>query len=158
MVELCGKHIFHMLFHRAIFRNDVSFMNNFLARVSEVMDILAQRGTKFQLTDSKDKTSYTEKDIITSVKKLSKLGSGFRTIMLGRVVLIKSVPEELDDDHMQVLRFAEDEPDGMIRTEVMSEALGWDIERSNRALELLLSKGMVWLDVHYGENNYWFPR
>ena len=158
MVELCGKHIFHMLIHRAIFRNDVSFMNNFLARVSEVMDILAQRGTKFQLTDSKDKTSYTEKDIITSVKKLSKLGSGFRTIMLGRVVLIKSVPEELDDDHMQVLRFAEDEPDGMIRTEVISEALGWDIERSNRALELLLSKGMVWLDVHYGENNYWFPR
>jgi hypothetical protein len=73
-------------------------------------------------------------------------------------VLIVSVPEELDDDHMQVLNFAEDEPDGMVRTEVMSRALGWDIERSNRALELLLSKGMVWLDVHGGEHNYWFPR
>ena len=73
-------------------------------------------------------------------------------------MLIVSVLEELDDDHMQVLNFAEDEPDGMVRTDVMSRALGWDNERSNRAVELLLGKGMVWLDVHCGERNYWFPR
>ncbi len=122
------------------------------------MDILAHRGTKFQFNDSKNKTTYTEKDIITSVKKLSKLGSGFSTIKVGRIDLIVSVPEELDEDHMKVLELAENEPDGMVRTEVMSKALGWDIERSNRALELLLSKGMVWLDVHCGGKSYWFPR
>lgn len=127
-------------------------------RVSEVMDILAHRGTKFQFNDSKNNTTYTEKDIITSVKKLSKLGSGFRTIKVGRVDLIVSVPEELDNDHMEVLEFAEKEPDGMITESVMSSELGWDNERSNRALELLLSKGMVWLDVHCGRKNYWFPR
>lgn len=130
----------------------------FLPRVSEVKDILTQRGTKYQFANSKNKSTYTEDDIITSVKKLSKLGSGFRTIKVGRAVLIVSVPEELDDDHMHVLNLAEDEPYGMVRTDLMSIKLGWDIERSNRALELLLGKGMVWLDIHCGEKNYWFPR
>ena len=133
-------------------------MMTFLARVSEVKDILTQRGTKYQFADLKKKITYTEEDIITSVKKLSKLGSGFRTIKVGRAVLIVSVPEELDDDHMQVLNLAEEEIYGMVRTSLMSTKLGWDIERSNRALELLLGKGMVWLDLHCGEKNYWFPR
>lgn len=130
----------------------------FLPRVSEVKDILTQRGTKYQFANSKNKSTYTEDDIITSVKKLSKLGSGFRTIKVGRAVLIVSVPEELDDDHMHVLNLAEDEPYGMVRTDLMSIKLGWDIERSNRALELMLGKGWAWLDIHCGEKNYWFPR
>ena len=124
-------------------------------------DILKQRGTKFKFSDSKTKSSsYSEEDIIISVKKLSKLGSGFRTIEVGRVVLIVSVPEELDDDHMQVMNVAEDDsygPYGVVRVDDMSKSLGWDGDRSNRALELLLGKGMVWLDVHQGEKNYWFP-
>lgn len=130
--------------------------------MSEVKDILTQRGTKFKFADSKNKSSsYSEEDIITSVKKLSKLGSGFRTINVGRVAMIVSVPEELDDDHMQVMNLAEDDgcgPYGMVTIKDMSRALGWDDDRSNRALELLLGKGMVWLDVHRGEKKYWFPR
>ena len=132
-----------------------------ICRVSEVKDILTQRGTKFKFADSKNKSSYSEEDIITSVKKLAKLGSGFRTIEVGRVILIVSVPEELDDDHMEVMKVAEDDgygPYGVVTTENMSRALGWNEERSNRALELLLGKGMVWLDVHRGEKMYWFPR
>mmetsp|Transcript_782 Transcript_782/g.1406 ORF Transcript_782/g.1406 Transcript_782/m.1406 type:complete len:258 (+) Transcript_782:89-862(+) len=134
--------------------------NGGIIRVSEVKDILTQRGTKFKFADSKNKSSYSEEDIITSVKKLSKLGSGFRTIKVGRVILIVSVPEELDDDHMQVMNVAEDDgrgPYGMVTTGDMSRALGWDEDRSKRALELLLGKGMVWLDVHNGEKMYWFP-
>lgn len=34
---------------------------------------------------------------------------------------------------------------------------GWTEERAQRALDLLLSKGMAWLDVHRGEESYWFP-
>ncbi|KAL7542340.1 hypothetical protein ACHAXR_011680 [Thalassiosira sp. AJA248-18] len=135
--------------------------NGGIIRVSEVKDILTQRGTKFKFADSNNKSSYSEEDIITSVKKLSKLGSGFRTIKVGRVILIVSVPEELDDDHMQVMNLAEDNSYGQYGTvavEDMARALGWDDDRSNRALELLLGKGMVWLDVHRGEKKYWFPR
>ena len=124
-------------------------------------DILTKRGTRFSFADSKNKSSYSEEDIITSVKKLSKLGSGFRTVKVGRVILIVSVPEELDDDHMQVMNVAEDDnfgPYGVVNTDCMTKSLGWDEDRSNRALELLLGKGMVWLDEHRGEKMYWFPR
>lgn len=132
--------------------------NGGIIRVSEVKEILERRGTKFQFANSINKSIYTEEDIITSIKKLSKLGSGFRTVNVGRVIMIVSVPEELDADHMQVLHYAEEKTHhGMIRTETMSKALGWDNERSNRALELLLGKGMAWLDTHSGEMNYWFP-
>jgi ESCRT-II complex subunit VPS22 len=134
--------------------------NGGIIRVREVKEILEHRGTKFQFTNSAtNKSSYTEEDIITSIKKLSKLGSGFRTVNVGRnVIMIVSVPDELDADHMQVLHYAEEKTtDGMVRTESLSKALGWDNERSNRALELLLGKGMAWLDTHCGETNYWFP-
>ena len=132
-----------------------------MVSVSEVKDVLTQRGTKFKFADSKNKSTYSEEDIITSVKKLSKLGSGFRTIKVGKVILVVSVPEELDDDHMQVMNLAEDDNYGSYGTvalEDMSKALGWNSERSHRALELLLGKGMVWLDEHRGEKMYWFPR
>jgi len=134
--------------------------NGGIIRVSEVKDVLTQRGTRFKFADSKNKSSYSEEDIITSVKKLSTLGSGFRTIKVGRIMLIVSVPEELDDDHMRVMNLAENDeygPYGMVTTEDMSRSLGWDDERSNRALELLLGKGMVWLDVHGRQKKYWFP-
>lgn len=132
--------------------------NGGIIRVSEVKEILERRGTKFQFANSSSKSIYTEEDIITSIKKLSKLGSGFRTVNVGRVIMIVSVPEELDADHMQVLNYAEEKiHNGMVRTETISKALGWDNARSNRALELLLVKGMAWLDTHSGETNYWVP-
>jgi len=135
--------------------------NGGIIKVSEVKDILTQRGTRFQFANSKNKSSYSEEDIITSVKKLSKLGSGFRTIKVGRVVMIVSVPEELDDDHMQVMNLAEDSGRfslyGVVTVDDMTRELGWDKDRSNRALELLLGKGMVWLDIHRDQKRYWFP-
>lgn len=134
--------------------------NGGIIRVSEVKEILTQRGTKFKFADSNNKSSYSEEDLITCVKKLSKLGSGFRTVKVGRVIMIVSVPDELDDDHMQVMSLAEDDgygPYGMVRIVDMSVVLGWDNERSNRALELLLRKGMVWLDDYRGDKKYWFP-
>ena len=91
--------------------------NGGIIRVSEVKEILERRGTKFQFANSTSKSIYTEEDIITSIKKLSKLGSGFRTVNVGRVIMIVSVPEELDADHMQVLNYAEETPNGMVRTE-----------------------------------------
>lgn len=134
--------------------------NGGIIRVSEVNNILMQRGTKFQFADSCVKRAYHEDDIVKSVKKLSQLGSGFHTITVGQVVLIVSVPEELDDDHMQVMNLAEDDrycPYGEVTISAISRALQWNEERSNRALELLLGKGMIWLDMNRGEKRYWFP-
>ena len=58
--------------------------NGGIIRVSEVKEILERRGTKFQFANSTSKCIYMEEDIITSIKKLSKLGSGFRTVNVGR--------------------------------------------------------------------------
>ena len=135
--------------------------NGGIIRVSEVNEILSQRGTKFQFADSKSKTSYIDEDIITCVKRLSKLGSGFRTVKVGQSVMIVSVPEELDDDHMRVLDLAQDDnfgSYGCVTTEQMQTILEWDDERCQRALQKLMGKGMVWLDINdEGEKIYWFP-
>lgn len=72
--------------------------------------------------------------------------------------MIVSVPEELDHDHMQVMMTAENNSLGpYVRIRDLNDALKWDDERTNRALHLLLSKGMCWIDNH-GERSFWFPR
>jgi len=135
--------------------------NGGIIRVSEVKDILTSRGTKFKFAHSKSKIiSYSEEDIITSVKKLAKLGSGFRTVEIGRSVMIVSVPDELDNDHMQVMNIAEDDrfgPYGMVSVEHLRNALNWDEDRAKRALDLLLGKCMAWVDDFKGVKTYWFP-
>ena len=75
--------------------------------------------------------------------------------------MIVSVPEELDDDHMKVMNLAEDDscgPYGMVAVGDITKMLGWSEDRTKRALDLLLGKGMAWLDIHRGVKNYWFPR
>jgi hypothetical protein len=69
--------------------------------------------------------------------------------------MIVSVPEELDNDHMLVMNSAGQ--NGMVTVGQLKEALEWDEERATRALDLLLGKGMVWLDDYKGINSYWFP-
>lgn len=126
--------------------------------MSEVKEILTSRGTKFKFADSQRKSTYSEEDIVTSVKKLSKLGSGFRTIKIGQSTMIVSVPDELDNDHMQVMNIVENKTDQMVTAVHLMDALEWDEERAQRALDLLLGKGMAWIDEHRGVASYWFPR
>ena len=143
-------------------RCSLIYCTYYLKSISEVKDILTSRGTKFQFADSKSKIiSYSEEDIITSVKKLAKLGSGFRTVEIGRSVMIISVPDELDNDHMQVMNTAEDDRFGvygMVSVEHLRNALNWDDDRAERALDLLLGKCMAWIDDCKGVKSYWFPR
>ena len=76
--------------------------------------------------------------------------------------MIVSVPEELDNDHMQVMNTIEVDgksgPCGMVTVGHLRNALGWDDDRAQRALDLLLTKGMAWLDDCGGIKSYWFPR
>jgi hypothetical protein len=75
--------------------------------------------------------------------------------------MIVSVPEELDNDHMQVMNTAEDDSlgqYGMVTVTHLRDTLEWDEERAQRALDLLLARGMAWIDEHNGVNSYWFPR
>lgn len=138
--------------------------NGGIISVAEVRHILMKRGTKFKFAESKNKSTYSKEDIVTSIKKLSILGSGFRTIEVGKSTMIVSVPTELDSDHMEVMKIAQDEdgllsngPSGRVTLNDVKQVTTWDRDRAQRALDLLLGKGMAWLDVHKGEESYWFP-
>lgn len=144
--------------------------NGGIISVAEVRSILLKRGTKFSFSsgggpgDKRRGSSYSEADIVTAIGKLSKLGSGFRTVKLGERTMIVSVPTELDEDHMEIMEIAQDtrgelssSPAGTVAMEDVRRSKGWTEERAQRALDLLLSKGMAWLDVHRGEESYWFP-
>jgi len=139
--------------------------------MTEVQSIVRERGTKFGFSSSseggKKSSKYSKEDIITAIGKLSKLGSGFRTVQIGKSTMVVSVPTELDNDHMEVMTIAQDVAErtaelgrvsvGDVTIDDVTENSSWDDERAKRALDLLLSKGMAWLDVFEGEERYWFP-
>jgi len=137
--------------------------NGGIMSVAEVQSILKKRGTKFSFASSEIKSSkYSKEDIITAIGKLSKLGSGFRTVEIGKSVMVVSVPTELDKDHMEVLKIASEKAEmgqcgGEVSLEVVKKETQWDDERVQRALNLLLSKGMAWLDNYNRIERYWFP-
>jgi len=146
--------------------------NGGIISVAEVRNILLSRGTKFKFLSTVSNNSsnkskgaaYTEHDIITSIQKLSQLGSGFRTITIGKNIMIVSVPMELDNDHLQVMNIAQEEQEndindchGRVTKIQIKSATQWSDERIQRSIELLLRQGMAWLDVYDGIDSYWFP-
>jgi ESCRT-II complex subunit VPS22 len=129
--------------------------NGGIISIAEVKSILASRKTKFHLGDQKTK-AYSTDDIKTAIQKLSKLGGGFRTIQVGKSTMIVSVPTELDNDHMEIMSLAQAYA-GSVSIDQVQDGTGWNQERSQRALDLLLGQGMAWTDDYKGEILYWFP-
>lgn len=84
--------------------------------------------------------------------------------------MIVSVPMELDNDHMEVMRIAQSEQlssftsseqyFGSVTASVVRSEMKWDGARVKRAIDLLLAEGMAWLDLGGNglEARYWFPR
>ncbi len=135
--------------------------NGGIMSVAEVQSILRKRGTKFRFSqeDGKNDTGgckYSREDIITAIGKLSKLKSGFKIVQVGNTTMVVSVPTELDEDHKEVMKIAQDTARGITVRDVTMKTK-WNEERAKRALDLLLSEGMAWLDDCEGQEFYWFP-
>jgi len=98
-------------------------------------------------------------DLLRAIKKLRVLGNGFTVIPLdsGRY-LVQSVPGEFSMDQTAALQRAE-VANGAVSAASLAQDLGWERERSRRALEGLLREGVVWLDAQSGEAEplYWAP-
>lgn len=131
--------------------------NGGIISIQEVKDILSQRKTKFSLADKKTE-KYSTQDIQTAISKLSTLGGGFRTLQVGSSTMIVSVPTELDNDHMAIMTLAQDMGGKGVSLYQLQESTGWNEDRAQRAMDLLLTQGMSWLDEYKGEKLYWFPR
>jgi ESCRT-II complex subunit VPS22 len=108
-------------------------------------------------------------DIQVAISKLSVLGGGFRTVTVGpSMIMVISVPTELDNDHMTLMSLAAVEQqsssdDGKqqqqqqgITVRKIQDHTGWSKERIDRAILLLLQEGMVWVDTYKHIDYYWF--
>eukprot|EP01083_Nonionella_stella_P234436 825262_1 len=150
--------------------------NGGIMALKEVRRVLNTRGTKFKLNananvkrkgnhakgsdSSTGSGKYSEDDIIVAIGKLSKLGSGFRTVLVGSTLMVLSVPTELDNDHVQVIQCAQTvfaERQEGISFDLVRDMTQWNDDRVKRALDLLLAEGMAWLDRFNGYEFYWFP-
>lgn len=130
--------------------------NGGIISVTEVQNILAKRKTRLGAASASDH-KVSKADIHVAIGKLAKLGGGFRTVQVGKSTMIVSVPQELDNDHMQVMATATDRQtstQGITVDDVMAST-GWDRERAQRGLDLLLTEGMAWLDEYKGVSYYW---
>ena len=79
--------------------------------------------------------------------------------------MIISVPTELDNDHMEVMKVAQDHNGQVTKADIKEATITWNDDRIQRALDLMLTQGMAWLDIppdcDYDKENssiYWFPR
>ena len=130
--------------------------NGGIISVTEVQKILAKRKTRLGAASASDH-KVSKADINMAIGKLAKLGGGFRTVQVGKSTMIISVPQELDNDHMEVMAVAtnhQTSTQGITVDDVMTNT-GWDRERSQRGLDLLLTEGIAWLDEYRGISYYW---
>ena len=61
-------------------------------------------------------------------------------------------------DQTAILQLAENNG-GQVNVNLLKDDLGWELERSNRSLQKLLSDGLAWIDCQ-GEDGvslYWIP-
>ncbi|OQR87953.1 vacuolar sorting protein SNF8 [Achlya hypogyna] len=124
--------------------------NGGLIAITELLRLLdKKRGSRMQ--------KISQDDIKRSVKKLKVLGEGFQVIELGTKTMIVTVPVELSQDHSSILLLAQ-ETKGMVTTTLLAEKLGWDVNRSSIALNVLLRESMVWIDDQNPKvPAYYFP-
>lgn len=133
--------------------------NGGIMSIAEVQSILRKRGTKFRFSQQEGSNSgckYSREDIITAIGKLSKLKSGFKIVQVGKTTMVVSVPTELDEDHKEVMKIAQDAARG-ITVQDVAKGTTWNEDRAKRALDLLLAEGMAWFDEYRGQQFYWFP-
>ena len=79
--------------------------------------------------------SVSKDDVVQSIKKLSKLGSGFRLLQIGKRTIVQSVPGELNRDHNMVLSQAESQG-GWVRSADIERSLGFTQDRMQQALQV----------------------
>ncbi len=100
-------------------------------------------------------------DIERSIEKLEVLGNGFRIISLGgnhtnnnNERYIISVPMELSNDHQMLMNICKD--NGHVSLNYLLNDLKWTLERIEQSVNVLLTNGMIWVDSHNDNTNYYF--
>lgn len=123
--------------------------NGGLMRVSEITRRINARSTKFGGGE------VSEDDVIRAVKSLKVLESGFEVITIGATQMVRSVPQELNQDQSVVLETAQ--MIGFISQSTLRLNFKWEKARARQVLEDLLGEGLLWIDTQGREVEYWLP-
>lgn len=101
----------------------------------------------------------SENDLLCAVRKLKVLGSGFTAIPVGNgQYMVQSVPGELSMDHTAVLQQVANSQLGFISVGLLRDALGWERDRAEKALNHMIDQGLAWLDLQDPQDKlYYFP-
>lgn len=121
--------------------------NGGLIAVAEVVDRLGGGGGE---------GGVGEEDVLRAVEALKPLGSGFAVVAVGRRLMVRSVPRELNRDQATVLGTIEICGFGVAASMVRVN-LGWEAGRVVTVLEDLVAEGLVWVDEQAEEREYWVP-
>jgi ESCRT-II complex subunit VPS22 len=108
-----------------------------------------------------------EEDVVRSIQALKALGAGYEVLELelgdgrGCRKMVRSVPKELDADHMVVLAVAAEQR-GRVDEELLIRRYAWSKDRATAVLQnMLLRDGTCWLDEQDGPDGtrraYWIP-
>lgn len=99
----------------------------------------------------------TVDDLLRSIDKLSKLGSGLKVLSCGKTYIIQSVPSELSLDQNLIIQKAETN-NGSVSLSLIVSELKWSEERALKAINDMIMEGLVWIDKQApnGQTLYWF--
>lgn len=72
--------------------------------------------------------------------------------------MVQSVPVELSMDHTAVLQQVSNSGQAFVSVSILRNELGWEDDRSKRALEHMLKERLAWIDTQEpAEHLYYFP-
>jgi ESCRT-II complex subunit VPS22 len=98
-------------------------------------------------------------DIERSIGKLKVLGSSYGLRKMGappnELVVVQSVPLELNHDHTTALQLARDKAGKLAAADLVGD-LGWDVTRALETLEHLEGQGMAWIDDGDKKHRWWY--
>jgi ESCRT-II complex subunit VPS22 len=97
----------------------------------------------------------SDDDVLTAVKSLEPLGSGFTIMKLGAKQMIRSVPKELNTDQSTVLEVIQ--VMGYITLSMLQLNLNWERARAVAVIDDLVADSLVWVDRQAEETEFWSP-
>lgn len=130
-----------------------NYKNGGLISLDELrMKLIRARGK------GKQHQEISKDDLLCAARKLKILGSGFTVVHVGKGrYMVQSVPGELSMDHTAVLQVA-NSTQSYVSVSVLKNQLKWEEDRSQKALDHMVSQGLAWIDLQNPvEKCYYFP-
>ncbi|XP_018495781.1 vacuolar-sorting protein SNF8 [Galendromus occidentalis] len=104
----------------------------------------------------KNRSDISSSDLISAIKKIGVLGSGFQLVPTGPEWYVQSVARELSVDQSEVIQAAE-KNQGMVSVSLLFDEYKWPRPRCEKVLKELVADNLIWVDLAPEEATYWFP-